>query len=148
MRLSTKSRYGTRALLELAVNYEKNVLPVNAIAKNQDISERYLQNILLMLVDAGLVKSVRGKKGGFELAKHPSQITLAQVLKTLEEDGNYFVECADDPQYCAKENCIMRDVWKEAAEAFYKYMDTINLEDILRMRSEKKLGQKILDYSI
>ncbi len=148
MKLSTKTRYGARALLELASSYEKQLLPVSVIAKHQNISEKYLQNILLLLIDAGIVKSARGKNGGFSLSRAPSEITLSQVVKVLEEDGGCFVDCSGKSGNCEKKGCVMRDVWKNVADTFYKSMENITFENIMRMRDEKEPVSKILDFVI
>ncbi|MCL1971640.1 MAG: Rrf2 family transcriptional regulator [Endomicrobia bacterium] len=145
MRLSSKSRYGARAMIELAGNYGKKVLPVNVIAKNQNISERYLQNILLILVDAGLVNSVRGKNGGFTLSKEPSRINLADIVYALEED-KYIIECIEDEKYCPKNSsCIIRGVWEKASEVLFNFLKGITLEQLLRMNGGK---EKVLDFNI
>ncbi|MDR2426386.1 MAG: Rrf2 family transcriptional regulator [Endomicrobium sp.] len=148
MRLSTKTRYGTRAMIELADNYGIRVSPVNVIAKNQNISERYLQNILLILVNAGLVKSVRGKNGGFALAKHPSEINLAEIVLVLEEDKALF-ECADEDISSEKSSsCVVSKIWEMVSENLYSFLSRIKLCDLVKMSNEKEYGEKILDFYI
>ncbi|MDR1195861.1 MAG: Rrf2 family transcriptional regulator [Endomicrobium sp.] len=152
MKLSTKTRYGTRAMLELADNYGGKVSPVNVIAKNQSISERYLQNILLILVNAGLVKSVRGKKGGFVLAKDPSEISLAEIVLALEEDKLLFEaydeDSSADSSYEKSSICVMSKVWEMVSEQLHKFLSEITLSQLARMKSEKEFGEKILDFCI
>jgi Rrf2 family protein len=148
MKLSTKTRYGARAMLELADNYGALAYPVNMIAEKQNISERYLQNILLMLADAGLVKSVRGKKGGFILAKSPAEISIAEIVSVLEE-GRCFVECSGSAKSCERgEICVMKDVWRAASETLYKFLGNITLKELSARRREKEGGMKIFDFSI
>lgn len=148
MKLSTKTRYGTRAMIELAKNYGEKVSPVNVIAKNQNISERYLQNILLILVDSGLVKSVRGKNGGFALAKDPSQINLAEISMALEED-KFLVECVDEENgYEGASVSVMNKVWEKASETLYNFLSGVTLKDLAQMSGEKEFGEKILDFCI
>jgi Rrf2 family protein len=143
MRLSTKTRYGTRAMIELARNYGTRVSPVNLIAKNQNISERYLQNILLILVDAGLVKSVRGKNGGFILSKEPALINLAEIVSVLEED-RHLVECMSDGKCCGRsQNCVMKGVWKKASENLYGFLDDITLAGLLQMGGANERGETV-----
>ena len=84
MKLSTKGRYGARAAIELALNYGSGPIMVREIAAHQDISERYLEHILNTLRATGLVRSTRGAKGGYELARHPSAITLGDIITALE----------------------------------------------------------------
>lgn len=149
MKLSTKTRYGTRAMIELADNYGEKVSPVNIIAKKQNISERYLQNILLILVDCGLVKSVRGKNGGFILAKDPSQINLAEIVLALEEDkllidGNE----EEDGSGVSTAVSVMNKIWEQASETLYKHLSEITLQELLKLSGEKEFGEKILDFCI
>jgi Rrf2 family protein len=135
-------------MIELAKSYGANVSPVNVIAKNQNISERYLQNILLILVDAGLVKSVRGKNGGFVLAKEPAQINLAEISMALEED-KCLIECSDDEKGCESASIrIMNKVWEKASETLYSFLSGITLSELARMSGEHEFGEKIFDFII
>jgi Rrf2 family protein len=120
-------------MIELAKNYAGKIVPVNLIAKNQNISERYLQNILLILVDAGLVKSVRGKNGGFVLAKDPERINLAEIVYALEED-KYLIECIEDGESCALAAAgAIKGVWEKASENLYGFLSEITLGKLSRM---------------
>jgi len=99
MRLSTKSRYGTRAMLDIAINYEKGPVSVKSLAKRQDISVKYMKQLIPLLKLAGLIRSVRGAGGGYTLSKHADQIKLRDIIDALE--GSIFpVDCVDNPEMC------------------------------------------------
>ena len=111
MKLSTRTRYGLRAIIELAENHGKDPLQIRAIAKQQDISAKYLEQLMAILKSAGLVRSIRGSKGGYVLAKEPNQIKLNDVFNCLEGPVTT-VECVENDSYCARvADCIARQLW-------------------------------------
>ena len=112
MRISTKGRYGVRAALELSLNYGTGPVMVRQIAKNQGISERYLEQILNTLRTTQIVKSTRGAKGGYELAKQPSEITVGDVLKALEGPFD-IVPCTSNNDCERLPQCAACPVWKK-----------------------------------
>src|SRR4030065_2254437 len=95
MKISTKIRYGTRAMLELASRYGEGPIELREIAKRENISPKYLEQVIIPLRTAGLVKSVRGSKGGYSLAKPPSEILLKDVIEVLEGPLD-LIECLRD----------------------------------------------------
>ncbi len=132
MKLSTKSRYGTRMLLDLAEHREQGPVHLGEIAQRQGISVKYLEQILIPLKKAGYVESVRGPKGGHYLARDPGKITVGEIVALLE-DGISLTECSDKPESCDRSTiCLTRLLWKEAAEALYNKLATITLTDLLR----------------
>lgn len=133
MKLSTKTRYGTRALIEIARNYKKGPTKRKDIAKTQDISEGYLENILSTLKRQGLVSTVRGAEGGFVLEKSPAQITVLDIIVALE--GTICpVECLERPEQCDKvPRCLSRIAWQKLYEAQKKTLSEITLQDLLDM---------------
>lgn len=138
MKLSTKGRYATRAMLDLAINYDKDdVVLLKDIAKRQDVSPGYLERIMATLVSAGLVNSSRGQNGGFRLAKPPKEITLDQIIQTAE--GSLApVACVDDPKQCERVDiCITRDIWKKLKDAMLNVLQEINLEGMVEMYKKK-----------
>jgi len=147
MKLSTKGRYGTRAMVDLALRYGQGPILLKDIAKRQEISEKYLEHIITSLKVAGLVKSIRGAHGGYILAKSPAQIKLSQVIKVLE--GSIApVECVDDPRTCSRvELCVTRDVWKEIKRAIDEILESISLKDLVE-REKKKEENKNVIYNI
>ena len=137
MKLSTKVRYGARAMLELATHYGKGPIELKEIAKRQDISVKYLEQVIIPLRTAGLVKAMRGSKGGYSLAKPPSEILLNDLVETLEGPLE-LIECLHNPAVCKKaQSCVTRDIWEEVQEAIGTIFRSISLEDMLNRKSEK-----------
>lgn len=147
MRLSTKGRYGARAMLDLALNSGKGPVLLREIAKRQEVSEKYLEHSITTLRKAGLVRSIRGARGGYVLAKLPSQIRLSEIMEVLE--GSMApVECVDDPQVCQRAQlCVTRDIWAEMKEAIDNILESITLQDMVE-RQNKKKNSKAIVYDI
>ena len=133
MKVSTKGRYGVRAMLELSLKYGKGPVMVREIAECQEISERYLELILNNLRTSGFVISTRGAKGGYELSKPPSDITVGDVIRALE--GPFDVVSCTSEYGCEKmENCVTFHVWKEVKEAIEKVLDSITMEELVKRK--------------
>ncbi len=146
MKISTKGRYGARAALELSLRYGTGPVMVREIAKSQEISERYLEQILNTLRTSKLVKSTRGARGGYELAKSPSGITIGDIVRALE--GSIDVASCTGDYDCEKEaECATFYVWKEVKEAIEKVLDSITLKDLTE-RKYKLTNQRLIDYNI
>jgi Rrf2 family protein len=138
MKISTKIRYGTRAMLELACHYGEGPIELREIAKREDISLKYLEQVIVPLRTAGLVKSARGSKGGYSLAKHPSEIYLKDLVETLDGPLN-LIECLKDPKACQKvPYCVTRDIWQEVSEAIDGVFHSVTLEDMVQRKKEKE----------
>ena len=148
MQLSTKGRYGSRAMLDLALHYGKGPIMVREIASRQQLSGKYLEQILSELKKAGLVISFQGKKGGFQLARAPEDITLQDVLAVLE--GSFApVRCVDDETFCKrKDGCAMRDIWSSLRDAQVSVVSKLTFEKLLEMERSKQHGGAGPDYSI
>lgn len=148
MRLSTRGRYGTRAMLDLAMhNGERSVL-LKDIAKRQDISERYLENIMRVLVSRGLASSLQGRNGGFSLAKKPGDIKLSQIIQAVEGSMSP-VFCVDNPKLCKRVPvCVTYEIWKRLEKAMSKVLNSITLEDMMKMHKEKTRRVKTEMYYI
>lgn len=124
-------------MLELASRYGEGPIELKEIAKRENISLKYLEQVIIPLRTAGLVKSVRGSKGGYALAKPPSEICLNDVVEILEGPVN-LVECLRDPKVCQKSSsCVTRDIWKEVSDAIYGIFHSITLEEMVNRRKEK-----------
>ncbi|MBN1621305.1 MAG: RrF2 family transcriptional regulator [Endomicrobiales bacterium] len=137
MKISTKGRYASRAMLDLASNFNKKPVLLKNIAKRQDISVRYLEHIMTTLVSAGLVQSIRGKQGGFTLAKSPEKIQLGQVI-TAVEGSLALVDCVDNPNMCKRmKQCIIRDIWVDLKKCMTDLLDSITLQDMVEMQRQK-----------
>jgi Rrf2 family protein len=139
IRLSTKGRYGTRLMLNLARHYGNGheAVILKNISDDERISIRYLEQIIIPLKINRLVKSIRGAGGGYTLARKPEDIKLSEILHALE--GNCcLVECIEDGTYCEFiEACPTFDIWKSATDLLKVYFDSITLKDIL-VQAEKK----------
>jgi Rrf2 family protein len=132
MKLSTRSRYGTRMLLEMARHYQDGPVHLGDIAKRQNISVKYLEQIIIPLKRARLVKSVRGSKGGHQLAKPPEQITVGEIVALLE-NGSGLVECVGRAELCERApSCPTRLVWQEATQAMFDKLTSFTLADLLK----------------
>jgi Rrf2 family cysteine metabolism transcriptional repressor len=138
MKISTKIRYGARAMLELASHYGEGPIELKEIAKKENISLKYLEQVINPLRAAGLVKSIRGSKGGYSLGKPPSDICLYDVVETLEGPLN-LLECLRDPKVCQKvPSCVTRDIWKEVSEAISKIFYSVTLEEMVNRKRDKE----------
>ncbi len=132
MKLSTKTRYGTRLIIDLALNYENGHVQLSKIANRLDISLKYLELIISSLKKAGYISTLRGAKGGYKLKIHPKEITVGEVVAVLE-GGTCFVECTENKEACEKsENCLTRLIWKDAAEAMYEKLYSITFFNVIQ----------------
>lgn len=145
MKISTKGRYALRLLLDLALNNTGEYITIKTIATRQDISEKYLEQIISLLNRAGYVKSVRGAQGGYKLAKDPADYTVGMILR-LTEGSLAPVDCVeDDFGECERHNnCVTRDVWIELYSAICSVVDRITLKDLV----DKQLKMVPMDFSI
>ncbi len=138
MKISTKIRYGTRAMLELASHYGEGPIELKEIAKKENISLKYLEQVIIPLRSAGLVKSVRGSKGGYSLAKSPPEICLNDLVEILEGPVD-LIECLRDPKACQRSSfCVTRDIWKEVSEAINRIFHSVTLEEMVNRKREKE----------
>ena len=133
MKISTKGRYGLRALIDLAQYSEIEPVSINSIATRQGISERYLEQLMTLMKKAGLIKSIRGAGGGYVLAKEMGEISVGDVLRSLE--GNLQpVECAafSEEDSCeASGGCVTKYVWQRINESINKTVDEISLKQLV-----------------
>lgn len=137
MKLSTKGRYAARAMLELAAAYGGGPIKLSRIADRQEISERYLEQMMNALVKAELVCSKRGQNGGFQLSSPPSEIRLSTVIQAVE-GSLALVACVDSPSICRRhERCVAKDIWERIKLAILDVLDSITLEDMVEMQRIK-----------
>ena len=131
MKLSTRTRYAMRAVLELANSYGKGPLQTRVIAEKQEISTKYLEQIMAALKSAGLVRSQRGAKGGYVLANPPEKIKLTDVFDVFEGPV-VTVECVANENYCSRAaDCIARQVWGEVQRAVRNVLQSTTLQDVI-----------------
>ncbi len=140
MKLSTRTRYGLRAIIQLAVNSGTAPLQTKAIAGSQDISVKYLEQLMTMLRSAGFVRSIRGAKGGYLLAKSANQIKISDVFDCLEGHVTT-VECVEDKDFCERAaDCVARQVWAQVQQAITNVLQSITLQDLVERAKDKKLS--------
>lgn len=140
IRVSTKGRYGTRLMLNLARNFNSGQKPVilKHVAEEEEISIRYLEQIIIPLKIYKLVKSIRGAGGGYSLARKPSEITLCSILEALE-GSCALVDCVEDKELCHRlPTCAAYEIWREATELLKGYFEKVTLQYVLDI-CEKKL---------
>jgi len=140
MKLSTKGEYASRAMLELSLHYGEGLLHIRDISAAQDIPERFLEQILLLLKRAGCLRSKKGPNGGYYLAKPPSEITVAEVVRVM--DGPLApIDCVSVTAHevCPREDfCGLRWLWKEVRDAVAEIMERTTFEDLAeKTRSAK-----------
>jgi Rrf2 family protein len=144
VKLSTRSRYGTRLILDLARKYNKHPVHLAGVAQRQNISIKYLEQIVRPLQDAGYLISIRGPKGGHLLAKDPKDITVGEIV-TLLEGSDELIQCAGDPNQCNRAStCASRFVWQEAARAMYDRLNEITFSNLLDLSDEMCNGDAIV----
>ncbi len=142
MRLSTRTRYGTRALLELALRQGDGSIFLKDIAREQQISLHYLEHLIAPLIAGGIIRSTKGPKGGISLARKPGEITLIEITQLLE--GSVApVECVNNPGTCKRaEFCAARDIWGQLKEVMDSVLESTTLQDLVERQRSK--GQKEL----
>ena len=131
MKVSTKTRYGMRFMIDLAERYGQGCVPMKEVAERQGISKKYLEQVVAPLSDAGLLCVSRGQKGGFQLSRPPEEITLADVVEA-SEDGIEILNCLGCLTACEREEgCASREVWGGMQEAIDAYLRQRTLADII-----------------
>ena len=138
MKLSTRSRYGARILVDLARHNDQGPVQIGEISKRQDISVKYLEQLIRPLKQASMVASVRGPKGGHMLAKNPQNITLGQIVRLFEGQAE-LVECISNPEQCdMSDDCQVRLAWKEATRVLYEKLDSTTIFDLVQDNANDK----------
>lgn len=134
MKLSTKGKYGLRAIIDLARYSENEPVSISSIASRQDISERYLEQLVALLKKAGLVKSIRGASGGYVLAKDMNEVSVGDVLRALEGDIEP-VKCMafDEHGGCSiSGECVTKYVWQRINDSINQTVDNIKLSELVK----------------
>lgn len=143
MRLSTRGRYGTRLMVDLAEHYADGPIPLAEIAKRQDLSVKYLEQLIILLKGSGLIRSTRGRRGGYMLARKPEKISVGQIIEVLE--GRLaVVDCVTDPELCERSpDCPTRDIWVGMTDVLKKQLFSLSLKDILQKNT--RLGDLLAE---
>lgn len=146
MKLSTRGRYGTRVLLDLAIHQGVGPVLLRDIARRQQISLRYLEHLVTPLVAGGIVRSTRGRGGGVLLARTSGEIRLSEVIQLLE--GSVApVECVDNPGICNRSaSCVTRDVWSEMKKAMDGILESTTLQNLVERHKEKEQPEQAMYY--
>jgi len=146
MRISTRARYGLRLMLDLAIKHGKGPIFLKEVSRSQEISEKYLGQIVMPLKAAGLVKSFRGAHGGYTLQRDPDKITVREIVATLEGDLN-LVECVADPASCKRfAGCVTQQVWCEVSRVVSETLEGITLADLAQRHHQR--GESMASYTI
>lgn len=144
MKLSTRTRYGLRAMMELAAGFGDGPVQIKLIASRQAISVKYLEQLISVLKSGGFVNSIRGAKGGYVLAKSPDKIYLSEIFAVLEGDV-VTADCVRDAKVCHRSSdCVARDIWAEVESAIDKILGSVTLQDMVdRLNSRGKVSYQI-----
>jgi Rrf2 family protein len=143
MKFSTRSRYGTRLMLELALKYNKGPVLLKDISKSQEISLKYLAQLIIPLKIAGLIFSSRGAHGGYFLSRAPKDIKLSEIIAAVEGSLN-LVECVDNPAICDRSGfCTSKDIWTEISNKFLIILESYTLHQMIKRYKNKKLKRCI-----
>lgn len=138
MKISTRGRYALRLMLDLAMASPEEFVTIKSIAERQEISEKYLEQIITSLSRSGFVKSARGAQGGYKLSKPAEEYTVGMILRLIE--GNLVpVACMEDsPNQCPRsEQCATLDIWKQIDDAVNNVIDNVTLADLVKKQLEK-----------
>lgn len=142
MKLSTRGRYGVRAVFDMAYYGKGRPAQIRTIAERQEIPVRYLEQILNRLRRAGIVRTLRGPRGGYFLGRNPAQITVAEIVRATEgplhlvkckESGRRDVQCHRAPK------CVVRKVWEEAGRRLNEYLESVTIEELCSEAEQMKL---------
>ena len=146
MRLSTKGRYGIRALLEIAMHKKNSPIQLKDIAENQEISLPYLEQLMRPLIAGGYVRSTTGPRGGVSLAKNPSDVRMIDIIQ-LFEGSIALVSCVDNPDVCDRSSsCVTRDLWSELKDAMGDVLGSKTLQDLINQKKEKDESKEVMYY--
>lgn len=145
MKVSTRTRYSVRAALELALHHKQGPVQLRIIAERQEISVKYLEQLMASLMSGGFVRSIRGARGGYVLGRDPVQIRLSELFHCMEGQVAT-TECVEDGECCDRStDCVARKVWQTLEGAIHDTLDSFTLQDLVDM-SKKEAGSA--DYQI
>ena len=150
MKISTKGKYGLRAMIDLAQYSEQEAVSISSIAQRQKISESYLEQLVAKLKKAGLVISIRGAAGGYRLARPASDISVGDVLRALEGDVRAVICTAQTEEGCeGEELCVTKYVWQRINESIEKTVDEMMIDQLVAesRKAKKKAKNHDVDYS-
>jgi Rrf2 family cysteine metabolism transcriptional repressor len=136
MKVNTKVRYGLRAILQIAQNYGGDPVPISAISQSQEISGKYLEQVVGTLRKAGLINSRKGVRGGYTLARSPDKIDLWEIITALDSQ-TALVDCVEDPDCCDRvEGCLTRTIWSLLSLKMREFWSSFTLQNLLEIVAE------------
>lgn len=141
MKVNTRVRYGLRSILQIADNYGGDPVPISTISESQEISNKYLEQVVGTLRKAGLILSRKGVRGGYTLARDPQEVNLWEIITALDNQ-TVLVDCVDDPEACERsEDCLTRSIWVLLSRRMQEFWQSYTLADLLKtMRENGDLG--------
>ena len=146
VKLSTRARYGTRALLDLALHWGNEPVQLKDIALRQNISLHYLEHLIAPLVGAGILRSTRGVRGGVQLIRHPRETKLSEIIQLLEGSITP-AECVENPESCPRSSlCTTRDVWSDMKKAMDEVLESTTLQDLVERQRKKEQHEDVMYY--
>ncbi len=136
MKVNTKVRYGLRAILQIAENYGGDPVPISVISETQEISGKYLEQVVGTLRRAELINSRKGVRGGYTLCRDPKEITLWQIITALDNHTT-LVDCVLEPGVCDRsEDCLTRSIWTLLSQRMKEFWSSFTLDDLLQTMQE------------
>jgi Rrf2 family protein len=143
MKISTKGRYSVTALYALALRYGEGPVPLKSVAQGQGLSENYLEQLMVPLRRAGLVKSIRGAQGGYMLAREPKEITISEIITTVEGPiavvDCLLAEAGAEDQPCERAcACVTRGIWEKVCDSISGVLDSITLQTLMDNDGSRK----------
>ncbi len=144
MKISTRGRYALRLMLDLAMAKEGELVTIKSIAARQEISNKYLEQIISVLSRAGFVKSTRGSQGGYRLAKAPADYTVGMILRTIEGSLAPVACMEDETNQCPRaDKCVTLDIWKQIDNAISSVVDHVTLDDLVKKQKDLALKRGV-----
>jgi len=138
MKVNTKVRYGLRAILQIADAYGGDPVPISSIAASQEISGKYLEQVVGTLRRADLIRSRKGVKGGYSLTREPSDINLWEIISALDQHTS-LVDCVLEPEVCERSDaCLTRSIWTLLSARMKEFWSSFTLEDLIRTMHEQE----------
>ena len=141
MKLTTKGRYAVTAMLDLALHYEQGAVTLSDIARRQGISLSYLEQLFARLRRNGLVDSVRGPGGGYNLAMPPSSISVAKIVIAINENIDA-TRCGGEKNCDGEERCLTHNLWEDLSHRIHDFLDGITLADLVNKPTVQEVARR------
>lgn len=141
MKLTTKGRYAVTAMLDLALHYEQGAVTLADIARRQGISLSYLEQLFARLRRRGLVESIRGPGGGYNLARDPDRISVAEIVVAINENIDT-TQCGGEKNCAEDETCLTHYLWEKLSERIFEFLNGITLADLVARENVREIAQR------